>query len=179
MENQRIRLSKTMLKAGLLKLLKEKPINQISIYELCQVSEINRTTFYKYYGSQNELLDEIEADFFIQLEEDLKPIISQSPHALISVLEHLYEQREPFCILVQAIPDQTFAQHLFGIPTISAIFKNMVDASGYSEAKAKYVKQFVFQGTYAILRDWLGSDAPEPVAEIAEVFQSLRSKLYA
>ena len=58
MENQRIRLSKAMLKAGLLTLLKEKPLNQISIYELCAASQINRTTFYKYYGSQTDLLKE-------------------------------------------------------------------------------------------------------------------------
>ena len=71
MENQRIRLSKAMLKEGLLKLLKDKQLNQISIYELCQTSGINRTTFYKYYGSQTDLLNEIEADFFAQIEEDL------------------------------------------------------------------------------------------------------------
>jgi len=52
MENQRIRLSKAMLKNGLLKLLKEKSLNEITICELCAVSGINRTTFYKYYGSQ-------------------------------------------------------------------------------------------------------------------------------
>ena len=40
MENQRIRLSKAMLKTGLLTLLKEKPLNQISIYELCAASQI-------------------------------------------------------------------------------------------------------------------------------------------
>lgn len=179
MENQRVRLSKAMLKAGLLKLLKEKPLNQISIYELCQVSEINRTTFYKYYGSQGELLNEIERDFFVQMEESLKSIISQGPNALIPVLEHLYEQREYFCTLVQAIPERTFAQHLFDIPAISAIFQNMVDASGYSEVKAAYIKQFVFQGTYAVLRDWLCSASPEPVTEIAGVLQLLRNKLYA
>ena len=168
-----------MLKEGLLKLLKDKQLNQISIYELCKTSGINRTTFYKYYGSQNDLLNEIETDFFAQIGEDLKHIISQNPNALISILEHLYEQRELFCILVQAIPEQTFAEHLFHIPTINAIFKNMVDSSGYSEIKAKYVKQFVFQGTYAVLRDWLGSDSPESVTEIAEVFRILRDKLYA
>ena len=36
MENQRIRLSKAMLKAGLLTLLKEKPLNQISFMNSVQ-----------------------------------------------------------------------------------------------------------------------------------------------
>lgn len=82
MENQRIRISKTMLKNGLLKLLKEKTLNQITVYELCQVSQINRTTFYKYYGSQEELLNEIETDFLKQLDDDLKHIITKNADAL-------------------------------------------------------------------------------------------------
>ena len=60
MENQRIRLSKAMLKNALMRLLKEKPIEKISIYELCAAAQINRTTFYKYYGSQYELLADTE-----------------------------------------------------------------------------------------------------------------------
>lgn len=178
MENQRIRLSKALLKTGLLKLLKEKPLNQISIYELCETSQINRTTFYKYYGSQSDLLAEIESDFLTQLDEDLKRIIAQNPDALFSVLAHLYEQREIFCILVQRIPSQDFTAHLFDIPSIGMIFQNMVHASSYSEEEAKYIRKFVFQGTFAILFDWLNSDTPEPVEHIAAVFGHLRNKLY-
>ena len=166
-----------MLKAGLLKLLKEKPLNQISIYELCETAQINRTTFYKYYGSQTELLREIETDFFAQLDEDMKDIIEKNPNALILVLNHLYDQRETFCILVKAIPTKDFTGHLFDIPSIGKIFQNMVDASSYSESKARYIRQFVFQGTFAVLCDWLGSENPEPVSEIAGVLGLLKSKL--
>ncbi len=177
MENQRIRISKTMLKTGLLKLLKKKPLSQITVYELCAVSQINRTTFYKYYGSQTDLLNEIEADFLRQLDEDLKNIIAQSPNALLSVLNQLYEQRELFCLLVRSIPVQEFAAHLFSIPSIGMIFQSMADESSYSETTAKYVRRFVFQGTFTVLYDWLSSENPEPVAEIAQVLGLLRSKL--
>lgn len=178
MENQRIRLSKTMLKTGLLKLLKEKPLNQISVSELCQTAQINRTTFYKYYNIQADVLDEIEADFFKQLNKDLKPIIEKNPNALRLVLTHLYEQREIFCILIKAMPTQDFASHLFDIPSISMIFQNMLNAKKYTKEEEKYIRQFVFHGTFAILCDWLNNDTPESVANIAEVFGLLKNKLY-
>ena len=63
MENQRIRLSKTLLKNALVHLLQKKPLNKISVLEICETAQINRTTFYKYYGSQTDLLNEIESDF--------------------------------------------------------------------------------------------------------------------
>ena len=178
MENQRIRISKAMLKSGLLKLLKEKPLNQISVCELCAAAQINRTTFYKYYGCQTELLYEIEADFMKQLDDDLKCIIAQSLNTLLPVLNHLYEQREIFCLLVRSIPSQEFATHLFSLSSIGIIFQNMADESNYSETKAKYIRRFVFQGTFTVLYDWLNSENPEPVAEIADVLTFLRKKLW-
>ncbi len=122
MENQRVRISKTMLKTGLLKLLREKPLSQITVYELCKVSEINRTTFYKYYGSQEELLNEIESDFLHQLDEELKQVITKSSNALLLILQHLFDQRELFCLLVRSVPMQEFAAHLFAIPSIGYYF---------------------------------------------------------
>ena len=62
MENQRVRLSKMLLKNALIKLLKEKPLEKITIYELCAEAQLNRVTFYKYYGSQYDLLTDIEND---------------------------------------------------------------------------------------------------------------------
>ena len=47
MENQRIRLSKMLLKNALMKLLEEKPLEKITIYELCAEAQLNRVTFYK------------------------------------------------------------------------------------------------------------------------------------
>ena len=46
MENQRVRLSKALLKEALVRLLETKPLDKITIYELCAEAQINRTTFY-------------------------------------------------------------------------------------------------------------------------------------
>ncbi|MCD8051803.1 MAG: TetR/AcrR family transcriptional regulator [Clostridiales bacterium] len=177
MENQRVRISKTMLKTGLLKLLRKKPLSQITVYELCKVSEINRTTFYKYYGSQEELLNEIESDFLRQLDEELKQVITQSSNAMLLTLQHLYEQRDLFCLLVRSVPMQEFSSHLFALPSIGVIFQNMLDESNYSETEVKYIRQFVFQGTFSVLYDWLNSESPEPVEKISNVLGLLKSKL--
>ncbi|MCC8106661.1 MAG: TetR/AcrR family transcriptional regulator [Clostridiales bacterium] len=202
MENQRIRISKTMLKSGMTQLLKEKSLSQITVYELCKVSQINRTTFYKYYGSPEELLNEIETDFLTQLDDEIQPVRTQAetpsqkghqqgnlslqnPHAadetdansLLPVLHHLYEQRELFCLLVRSLPAQEFASHLFSIPSIRAIFQNMTEESSYSETEEKYIRQFIFQGTFAMLYDWLDSENPEPAERITEILERLKEKL--
>lgn len=179
MENQRVRLSKAMLKNSLLELLQEKPLSKISVLEICERAQINRTTFYKYYGSQTDLLDEIEADFLSDANERIMLVFEQSPNAVFAFLESLYEQRDTFCTLVNAIPGQQFAEHLFALPGIEKIFQNLAETDGYPPQYERYIREFVFQGVFAVLCDWLGSDSesPEPVSEIAGVLEVLKDKL--
>lgn len=181
MENQRVRLSKAMLKQGLLNLLKKKSLSEITVYELCETAQINRTTFYKYYGSQAELLDEIESEFINQLNTELVSVAEQSvsdQNAILPVLRHLYEQRDLFCTLVRSVPTQRFAVHLFSIPSIDMLFHNIIDSENDPVSQAKYVRQFVFQGTFSVLYSWLSSETPEPAEEVASVLFILREKLW-
>ena len=51
--NQRTRLSKMLFKNALMDLLKEKgSINKVSVRELCDRAELNRSTFYAHIRSQ-------------------------------------------------------------------------------------------------------------------------------
>ena len=99
MENQRVRLSKMLLKNALIKLLKEKPLEKITIYGLCAEAQLNRVTFYKYYGSQYDLLTDIFSEeernelclFFYQggyavIREWLNRVDRQSPKKMAAFL---------------------------------------------------------------------------------------------
>ena len=157
------------MKNALVHLLQKKPLNKISVLEICETAQINRTTFYKYYGSQTDLLNEIESDFLAQLDESLA-LIPEQEGAVASVLANLYEQRTTFCTLVRAIPSHEFATHLFSL-------KNLAIASSCTKSQTQYTREFIFQGTFAVLCSWLSSENPEPVSEIAEMLELLKDKL--
>lgn len=46
----------TLLRASLKQLLQEKPLEKISINDICDVAHINRSSFYRYYGGKYDLL---------------------------------------------------------------------------------------------------------------------------
>lgn len=52
------------LRDTLKKMLKHRPIREISVQELCKKACVGRTTFYSYYQNLDELLEEIE-DIFV------------------------------------------------------------------------------------------------------------------
>ncbi len=60
MQNQRIMLTRRLLKEALLRLLESAPLDKISVTQLCQEAGVNRATFYRHYTSQEDVLQEIQ-----------------------------------------------------------------------------------------------------------------------
>ena len=58
--DKRIRKTKKSIRNALAKLMTEKDINSITIKDIAETADINRKTFYNYYSSVNQVIDEIE-----------------------------------------------------------------------------------------------------------------------
>ena len=67
----RVRYTLKMLKDSLLRLLEEKPINKITVKEVCERAELNRATFYLHFSDCFELLESIENDLLRDFETAL------------------------------------------------------------------------------------------------------------
>ena len=176
MENQRIRVSKTMLKNALMQLLEKKSIDKISIYELCDTAQLNRTTFYKYYGSQYDLLGDIENDHFGKLEELLSESGADGEDILCKVLEALHENEMSYKILINALPDKDFSAKLFNLPAIRMQIEKTIPTT-FSPREREQLCLFFYQGGYALIREWLNSEDREPPKTLAAFLNGVITKL--
>ena len=71
-ENQRIAITKRMLKESILEILKKKDLDAINITELCREAGINRATFYRHYEIPRDVLMEIQRDLYHELRQQMK-----------------------------------------------------------------------------------------------------------
>lgn len=75
MENRKIRYSKHVLKESLSELLKTKKVSEITVRKLCELADLNRSTFYAHYEDIYAIFDEYENDFIsslpVILDEDI------------------------------------------------------------------------------------------------------------
>ena len=67
MENRRILITKQLLCESFISLLKQKPIDKISVTELCQAANVNRGSFYAHYADVYDLLGQIESIVYERL----------------------------------------------------------------------------------------------------------------
>ncbi|MDR2718962.1 MAG: TetR/AcrR family transcriptional regulator, partial [Treponema sp.] len=55
-EDHRVRYTRKILKDNLISLMKERPVADIGIKEICARAEVSRSTFYVYYENVYHLL---------------------------------------------------------------------------------------------------------------------------
>ena len=176
-ENQRVRLSKQLLKDSLTRLLHEKSIHNISVREICGNAQINRTTFYKYYGSQYELLECIENELLTEIDGRLDSSDNDNFYSrLEKVLTYAMDSIELCRLLFNNNVDSEFPGKLFSLPRVQEMLSQQL-TGGYSEDEVKYISCFIVNGGFGIMRQWINAAIPEPPNSIATLIDSIFARL--
>lgn len=175
-ENQRITLTKKMLQEGLLRLLRQKPLEKINVSELCRESDINRTTFYKHYASPHDVLFDIESDLlrgFVPISGKALTIQNAREY-LEQFCTYLYEHAELVKILMRSNTDQDFAHLLNEFNRSLWDIKDQVHSLNHLDAKDLWlISVFLGSGCYNLLRLWLIEDIQKSPKEVAALLYGL------
>lgn len=169
-ENQRIALTKRLLREGLLTLLETHPIEQISVTELCRISGINRSTFYNHYNSPQEVLSDLEAS----VAADLTAITNRhrdNTDALDCIEEictYLQNNRKITTTLI-TFNAETDLMEVFR--RLEEIFFNPRIRKGWEKdpAAIHLASAFICTGSYYMIREWLIRDIRKTPRQIAEL----------
>jgi len=73
MLDRRVKRSRRALKDALIELMKRKDVSKISIKELCELADVNRSTFYANYDDIHELLKAVHFELLDKISEPLDP----------------------------------------------------------------------------------------------------------
>ena len=155
--DRRVRKTKTQLRNGLAMLMKEKSVGEITVKELVDQVDINRSTFYLHYPDISGLLYEIEND----LAEEMERAIREHP---IQVLDN---NREIVSALVGPYGDMRFIQK---VEVILARNSRKVLEQMFPEKSDQmdYFYAYCLNGCLGFVKTWLAdkkSCTPEFAAD--------------
>jgi AcrR family transcriptional regulator len=178
MDNQRVHITKKMLKDSLIKLLEKESIHKISIREICDTSEINRTTFYKYYGSQYDLLKDMEDDVLKQIDIYLGADVNfdDTLNSITKTLTFINENLDLFGVLLNNNVDPEFPKKLIKIPSIQLLMKRRLKPV-YNKEELDYIVSFITEGGFSIIKDWINKENRESPKEIATLLNNIIVRL--
>ena len=166
-EDRRVVMTKRLLKEALIEKLKEKDIYHISVRELCETADINRSTFYKHYGSQFDLLADMENDLLDYVTEEIRRNESDPVRIISAACRYLEDNLEFVRLIINNNVDPAFAQKLFAMDSIRESSRNRF-AGALSEAELDYLQSFLTNGVFSMVSVWLKKEDRETPDEFAE-----------
>lgn len=173
--NQRVMLTKRLIREALLEMLKTRNIKKISIRELCQIAGINRTTFYNHYGSQYDVLNEIAEEYIQSTSFTVINDIKAGKNfgeCLNNVLQYMKDNLE-FAKLVLDQDNYDLVKYIkISLPQFDQmVIEHLSEDIDLDKKKA--IASFVQYGTVRLLKEWIFSDCLRSPEEEAKLILSI------
>ncbi|KMK76834.1 TetR/AcrR family transcriptional regulator [Alkalihalobacillus pseudalcaliphilus] len=168
--DRRKQYTRMVLKDGLVSLLKEKPLANITIKEICERADINRSTFYSHYNDQYDLLDKIEAEIIAELYDTLNDYNLVNREESIKMTQRLIEYvatKNEICeILLSDHSGHRFQSTAINL-TQQFIVKKWTYETDTDNEQLQYVTTFVINGGLQVIKRWLANGMKESPEEMA------------
>ena len=148
-------MTKKMIRTALIELMQEKPFSSITIKELCERADINRTTFYKHYGDQNTVLAEIEADLADRTAEYMKDVSRDAATVEIieAFLRYVRQNAKLFHVLFCSGGEHDQQMLAYMQRVLKKLRSNLPEYG--SEKQEKYILNFLMYGSFHVLLTWI------------------------
>lgn len=143
--SRKVRQTRRALAEALVERSEEKPLRKISVRELCEAADINRSTFYAHYSDVFQLAEELETDFMEKV-----PFFSRSGdirvrrRLTLEFVEYVQEHGRVFQMLLRN-----------GYLTEPFIHRSLEESDGASSSAHRMLVHYTVSGTLQMLSVWL------------------------
>ena len=171
-QNRKTKYTQSALKDSLIGLMMEKSINQITIKELCEKADINRSTFYTHFADQHQLLKSIEDETLSWVREAIARFSGKTDKEdfivnIERVFEYLIENKNHIQVLMSEQGDIDFQRNLMVV-----IYEQcgtwLINDLGAGVAKSELYFVFLINGSVGLIQHWLKSGMIETAREMSE-----------
>lgn len=158
-ENRSVIKTKVKLKEGIIFLLKEKPVSEITVKELCDMVDINRGTFYYHYTDIYDMIGEVEENFFNEFNQIIKDMNSEEKVDPSYIIEKVFEffdkNAELSEVLIGPNGDISFLNHLKELVNDMCSEAWSAAGSHLDESEFELFNSFIINGYIGLLETWL------------------------
>ncbi|MFD1849808.1 TetR/AcrR family transcriptional regulator [Oceanobacillus bengalensis] len=177
--DRRKKYTRMVLKDSLMKLLKEKQISTITVKEICELADINRSTFYSHFSDQFDLLNQIEEEII----EDMNSYLSQynfdkeeeSLQMIEKILEYIISKHDICQTLLNENGDAAFQKRVM-IVAQRFLMKNWKAVNNINEDISEYLSTFLISGSIHVIKSWLDHGMDKAPKEMAEIINNFTNK---
>jgi AcrR family transcriptional regulator len=165
--------------------MKQRPITNISIKEICAFADVSRPTFYSYYRNQYELLKSIEDEtraYFedVVFSDEMKKLSKREAALLIEdVLQYIENESDTIKALLSENGDINFQRQFLRRFTayLQHVMKQFSEKTS-DEGKIEYYSIFVVHGMMALVHHWLKNNMNIPKDELGKIYTEMMYTIF-
>ena len=168
MEDRRIKRTKRFLSMALVELLAEKPVNEITVKELTERSDVNRATFYRHYRDIYDMLRQLEQEL---VGEFTAALGQEPPPENEAALERLY------CRILRFVADRAeLCGILFGPNGDRSLLRRLemqvlaycgIRREAGLDTVERFLATFLVSGFINVVEQWLSEGMRLPPEQLA------------
>ena len=163
----RLRYTRMVIKNSFVELLKKRPINKITVKEICDKAEINRATFYKHYLDVYDLLDKLKEKIVQANEKSFSETLS-------FIMEALKADAEIYKSLFSDHGDPMFPKKVFDICyELDLVMDKSAANEQLSPTQKRWLYDYIAYGCNGILSQWIAENMQEPISVVVEFAEQL------
>jgi len=180
-KNRKVKYTQKVIRESLLKLLESKKIDKITIKELCDVADINRSTFYAHYHNIFDLVNKIEKEIVEDIMNYISLDILTQEHRMEffeNIFENLKQNSLRYKLILVNPKSANCLNHLFEkiYPYSSHILQYKYKE--LSESQIKYIYSFISRGCTQLIMSWIKNEMRESPCEMAVLMDNILNGKY-
>ena len=171
----RVRYTQMVIKNSFIKLLEQKPLNKVTVKEICVLSEINRATFYKYYCDAYDLLEKLETEFLDELQSNVQESVQKGfKDTFTLIMVSIKADAKIYQTLFSENGDPHFPGRILDLCYKQYILANSdKQLLKLSPLEQTWLYYFTAQGCSGILNQWIKNGMIEPINDVADFADKL------
>jgi AcrR family transcriptional regulator len=176
--NRQVLRSKSMIEEAVIRLLKRKSINQITIKELCEICNINRGTFYNHYIDIYDLMNQIENSLVSELESYIskyspEQLNKNSLPLFNDIIEFIDKKSDIVTILFKENEDSLFIDKMINLFKTRAIQSWGIIYARFPKKNYDYFLEYAICGCLGIIKKWLKDEKKENSNDLALLLENI------
>ena len=178
-ESRKTQYTRRALADGMVELMKSKPFDKITVKELCDYADVNRSTFYTHYEDIYALLHAIEADTLDWMQEvfgDMTGKFLENRETAVRSLERFFE-----CMIDNSKYLRVLLSEQGNLQFQRQIFYSACRMCDLSPIQSKLTPPFdedmrlifIVDGSVGVVQRWLKNGLKQSPREMAEMIYDM------
>lgn len=167
MSDARTRYTRMVIRESFIQLHAVKPLSQITVKDICDRAQINRSTFYRNYNDVYDLKEQLESEMLNTMLAMIRErSLENTEQTVLFILKEMKQQQTRYTTL-HTPPSAQLLSRIINDSYEQNKDRVLRQCSGISEAQLDWFFKYICMGCAGILITWVRRGMQEPPEEVA------------